>query len=284
MKTLISTPKDKVINYYSTFESRAIYFVLKGVKHFGYYQEGQENIPVLEAQRLMIERIFEKLNLKSGSLLLDAGCGEGETAIYLARKYQIKARGIDILNFNIEKANKKRVDLGLEDEVDFQIMDYANTNFPNETFDAILALETVVHAVDYKNVLKEFYRILKPGGKLSMLEYSMPSLDDFPSDLRNIAEIIIKESGMHSLPYFLHGKFPEILKNAGFSDITVENVTQRVVTMFRKYYTFFWFPYQIIRLFKLQKKFVNITSAVEGYQNFIPNDLWRENIITAIRF
>src|SRR3989344_6078916 len=108
MKTLILTSKDKVIGYYSTLESRAVYFFLKGVKHFGYYPENQENTPILEAQRLMIERIFAKLNLKSGSLLLDAGCGEGETAIYLARKYQIRARGIDILDFNIEKANRKR--------------------------------------------------------------------------------------------------------------------------------------------------------------------------------
>ena len=201
----------------------------------------------------------------------------------MARKYQIRARGIDILDFNIEKANRKRTSLGLKDRVDFQIMDYTNTNFSNETFDAILALETVVHAVDYESVLKEFYRILKPGGKLCMLEYSMSSLDNFPSDLKNVAEMIIRESGMHSLPYFLHGKFPEILKNAGFSSVTVENVTQRVVPMFKKYYALLQFPYKIIKLFKLQKRFINITSGVEAYQNFIPKDLWRENIIAAIK-
>ncbi len=62
MKTLIPTSKDKVISYYSTLESRAVYFALKGVKHFGYYPEDQENISILDAQRLMIEKVFKKLS------------------------------------------------------------------------------------------------------------------------------------------------------------------------------------------------------------------------------
>ncbi len=139
----------------------------------------------------------------------------------------------------------------------------------------------MVHATNYQVALKEFYRVLKPRGKLGILEYSMPPLHDFPLNLRHVAEIIIRESGMYSLPYFLHGKLPEIIKDAGFSNITMENVTQRVVPMFKKYYNFLWFPYQIIKMLKLQKRFVNITSCVEGYQNFIPKDLWRENIIIA---
>jgi len=283
MKTQILNKEDRVIHYYSTLESRAIYFVLKGVKHFGYYPKGRENISVSEAQKLIIERIFKKLNLQNESFLLDAGCGEGEAALYLANKYNVRVNGIDILDFNIEKAIKKMMRLGLDNKVEFKVMDYTNLDFGDETFDGVYTMETLVHAPDYRWTLGEFYRVLKPNGKIILLEYTLAPLDTFPPDLKKIREMIIEESGMYSLPYFLHGRFPEILKDAGFVNISVENATPRTIPLFKKAHFFFYLPYRIINLLGLQKKFVNITSAVEAYENFIPKDLWRENIVTAMK-
>ena len=278
------TPQQKVIDYFASIESRLGYFLLlKGVKHFGYYPEGQEKISMAEAQRLMVEKLYKKLNLKPNSLLLDAGCGEGEVATYLANKYKFQIKGVDLLKFSIEKANKKKLNLGLEKKVEFQVMDYMNSDFSKETFDGIYTMETLVHVPDYKRALQEFYRTLKPRGKLVLFEYSTRSLDNFPSRLRKIRELVIEESGMHSLPHFLHGKFPEILKNAGFTNISVENITPRIIPMLKKLYLIGYLPYQLIKLLRLQRKFINTTSAVEGYKNFIKNDFWRHNIITAIK-
>ena len=283
-KEVVLTPQQKVIDYFTQKESHLGYsLLLKGVRHFGYYPAGQEKISMAEAQRLMVEKLYEELNLKSNSLLLDAGCGEGEVAIYLATKYQFQIEGVDLLKLSIDKANKKRVQSGLEKKVNFQVMDYMKLDFSDEIFDGVYTMETLVHAPDYNRVLREFYRLLKPKGKLVLFEYSTRSLDNFPSRLRKIRKLVIEESGMHSLPHFLHGKFPEILKNTGFTDVSVKNITPRVIPMLKKLYLMAYLPYQLIKLLRLQRKFINTTSSVEGYKNFIKNDFWRYNIITAIK-
>ncbi len=282
MKNIDLIRRQKVIDYFTSRESRWGYsLLLKGVKHFGYYPKENEKISMIEAQRLMVEKLYEKLNLKPNSLLLDAGCGEGEVATYLADKYQFQVKGVDLLKFSIEKANKKRVNLGLEKKVEFRVMDYMNLDFPNEKFDGIYTMETLVHVSDYKRALDGFYRTLKSKGRLVLFEYTMSPIEDISLTFRKTAKMIIKESGMHSLPYFLHGKFPEILKGSGFTNISVENITPRILPMLRKFYLIAYLPYQIIKLLKIQRKFINATSAAEAYKNVIENDFCRYNIVTA---
>ncbi|HEY1835646.1 MAG TPA: hypothetical protein VGG13_02390 [Candidatus Saccharimonadales bacterium] len=73
-----------VIGYYHSWESIIGYRKLHGVKHFGYYPKGKEHISKAEAQLLMSERLAKALALPTGRLVLDAGCGEGGVALYLA--------------------------------------------------------------------------------------------------------------------------------------------------------------------------------------------------------
>jgi len=274
--------KQVIIEYYKTLGSRLWYgFILKGIKHFGYYPVGKENISIKEAQKLMMAKVYEKLALKNNPYLLDAGCGEGETAFYLADKYKIRISGIDILDFNIEKANRKKEKRDLKN-VDFKIMDYSTLDFGNDTFDGVYTIETLVHAIDYRRVLKEFWRVLKPGGKIVLCEYTMKASSEIPPKLQKIEKIIIEGSGMHSLPNFIHGNFSKILEEAGFINISIDEITKRVIPMLEKFYFFAFLPYQLIKLFGLQKCFVNLTTAAE-YKNILKNDGWRYVIVSATK-
>ena len=102
----MSKQANPVIDYYHSVESLLGYRFLKGVKHFGYYPKGQENLSMSEAQLLMNEQLAKALDLKKDSKVLDAGCGEGGVAIYLAKKYGLQVTGIDLLDFNIARAKK----------------------------------------------------------------------------------------------------------------------------------------------------------------------------------
>jgi hypothetical protein len=88
---------------------------------------------------------------------------------------------------------------------------------------------------------------------------------------------------MASLPHFLHGKFPKILKEAGFKKISVEAITPRVMPMLKRFYQIAFIPYQFIKLFGLQGKFINATVAFEGFRIFSRTDFWRYNLVTAFK-
>ena len=278
------SPQQRVIDYYNSWESRWSYaLVLGGVKHFGYYPPGRERISMAEAQRLMVERLAGALDLSGDSLLLDAGCGEGAVALQLAAARGWRVAGVDLLDWNVVRANRPRAALGLAGRVAFHTMDYTRLRFPDGFFDGVYTMETLVHAPDHRQALREFHRVLRPGGRLVLVEYSVCPHEELTPLQRYGADLIVAGSGMHSLPRFLHGTFPGLLEEAGFTGVAVEDITPRVMPMLRRLSQIFALPYRVVERFGWQRTFINATAAVEGYRNLRAGDLWRYNIVTATK-
>ncbi len=227
----------KVLAYYNTKESRFGYtLLLKGTKHFGYYPKNKENISLIKAQHLMEDRLAQALDLPRDSLVLDAGCGEGKVASYLAQRCGLKIIGLDLVQWAINKANKTKRKFNLQDRLEFHVSDYTHIAKRDNIFDGIYTMETLVHSPNYKKALKEFCRVLKSNGHLALFEYSVIDRKTLPKKLQKEFDLIINETGMFSLPYFIHDKFPKILKEAGFRNIKVVNITERIMPMLRLFY------------------------------------------------
>jgi ubiquinone/menaquinone biosynthesis C-methylase UbiE len=270
-------PTQDVVDYYHTRESRWGYqTVLHGIKHFGYYPQGHEDISMSEAVENMMEQVGSRLNLPSGSHVLDAGCGEGATAIHLAQSRRYDIEGVDILDFNIARGKLRAKENGAT--VNFTQASYDKLPFGDNSFDGIYTLETLLHAPDVESALKEFKRVLKPGGKLVMFEYTMPEISEMDPRQQRIFRTIAEGSAMHSFLSFTHGSFPKRLDDAGFRDVKVEDLTDRMVPMLKRFHRLGIVPYQIIKLLGKQKQFVNTTSGVELYRY---RDIFRYNAITA---
>jgi sterol 24-C-methyltransferase len=85
---------------------------------------------------------------------------------------------------------------------------------------------------------------------------------------------------MHALPGFVHGGFPALLAAAGFREVAVEDVSERMRPMVRRLARLLWLPYQLSRLVGMQRRMVNAMAAVEADRH---RDLWRYNVVTATR-
>lgn len=270
-----------VIDYYHSTESRFGYRLLKGIKHFGYYPEGKEDLPILEAQMLMNEQLATALALPANSHVLDAGCGEGNVALYLAKNHSVRVDGIDLLNFNIANAKANAAKEDLADKVSFQIGTYMDLPFEDKTFDAVYTMETLVHAPDYKQVLMEFYRVLKPGGKLVLFEYTIKPESELEQaeveGMKRIKQVNLVAS-MPAFNEFTFGSMEKKLAMAGFKNAKTKDITPRMLPMLKRFYDKARLPYKLFRTMHAENHVINAMSAVEFYEH---QGLWKYEISSA---
>lgn len=255
---------------------------LCGSKHFGFYPKGKK-ISEKEAQILMQEMVAKKLNLTSKDLVLDAGCGQGVVSTFLTKKYECKIEGITVVPFEIKKANLNAEKSEVSDRVNYSKMDYSKTMFNNNHFDCIYTTETLSHSTDIKKTLKEFFRILKKDGRIAFFEYTLAEDKDFSKSEMKILGKVAKGSAMAALKDFRHDEFQNVLSEAGFTNVKVENISENAEPSLARLRKFAIIPYYLfVKPFEFQEKFPNVSAAVEFYK-MGKKGLIRYNIFTGVK-
>lgn len=108
-------------------------------------------------------------------LILDMATGTADMAIMACRiLYPEKISGIDLSSEMLELGRKKVEKEGFTDKIELLKGDGEAINFPDNSFDAVMAAFGVRNFENLENGLKEMLRVLKPGGKLAVLEFSKP--------------------------------------------------------------------------------------------------------------
>lgn len=111
-------------------------------------------------------RIAERLGATSGKHVLEIASGTGGPALYLARMAGCRVTGVDVNAHGIEGASARARAAGLVDRVNFQHADATRRlPFEDASFDALLCMDAVNHLLDRAGVLREWRRVLKPGGR-----------------------------------------------------------------------------------------------------------------------
>lgn len=200
------------------------------------------------------------LNLPAGAKVLDAGCGYSPVARTLHKEFDYDMVGIDLIKERLDNGQQLNQDQGIS--VQFTQGDYHRLPYADNSFDGLYTMETLVHAYDLDGVLSEFKRILKPGGSLVLFEYTIPKLDFVPQPARGLAERVIKNTGMASLPRFTHGSFPTILTGAGFEHAMSEDIRKNVYPS--------WY-----HLWKYALKLVAVDTIKHGFNlDRVPGSTW----------
>lgn len=256
------TESPSVEEYYSSLESRLGYWLLLGnARHCGLWPAGTKwPFPIGRAQRAMEEKLYQRLGLSKGSKVLDAGAGSGIVAAHMAEQHGLNVTGIDLTPFHVEDAQKTITSRNLQGQVSVQFGDYHDlSTFGEGSFDGIYTMETFVHADDPLKVLSNFHRLLKPGGVLVLHEA------DFHWD-SDLMQVVLRLS--HCQNTLKEGSYEDMLAQAGFKDVTVDDLTDNVLPLWRLFGIVGAVPYDVLKFLGLQARFTNVMAGVETYRHW----------------
>ena len=265
----LKTASSTVQAYYSTLESRIGYrLFLGGTRHFGYYfSETAWPWPVTTALRSMEAKLLAILKCSAGARVLDAGCGAGFVAIFMAQIGGFNVEGIDLTPHHITKATQNVQNAGLDDQISVRVGDYHDLHdFQDDSFDGIYTMETLVHSTDPEKVLREFYRLLKPGGRLAMHEYDHLPASDAPSSFSMEARQIAAIAGLPAFEAFELDDLKKLAIKVGYEDVELSDISNHIAPMLWLFYVFALIPYLLLSLFGLHWHFVNTVSGVAMYR------------------
>jgi len=106
------------------------------------------------------------LGVGPGADVLEVGSGSGGPAVYLAAERGCRVTGVDINEHGVRNAAALAQARGVADRVRFETVDASRPlPFAGGTFDAVISNDAMCHIADRPAVLREWHRVLKPGGR-----------------------------------------------------------------------------------------------------------------------
>jgi cyclopropane fatty-acyl-phospholipid synthase-like methyltransferase len=275
--------KNSIIGYYDAtrLDYRILWFGSKNRSvHFGFYDHEVKTHG--EALLNLNKVMARKSEVKHGDIILDAGCGQGGSAVWLAENYDVQVSGITLVPHQVIKAQKHAKKNRVEQRVRFYEQDYTSTHFEDESFTLIWACESVCHAKNKIGFYKEAFRLLKPGGRLICAEY-------FRSNRP------LPPAGEKLLSQWLHGwsindidtvkEHQTNVLECGFTDFNAVDITDFTKPSLRHLHSMsrkLWRFGQFLKSIGLRNKINhgNHFSSIKQYEA-LENQLWNYGLITA---
>jgi ubiquinone/menaquinone biosynthesis C-methylase UbiE len=109
---------------------------------------------------------FDPEAVFGGKVCVDAGCGSGKFSATLARLGAAKVIGIDIGEKGLEFARSQAAKVDYGDRLDYRTGSLLDIPLEDASVDVVWSNGVIHHTLDYEGCVREFARILKPGGTL----------------------------------------------------------------------------------------------------------------------
>lgn len=171
----------------------------------------------IELSAYRLDREFGDLQLSDGSRVLDAGCGTGLVARYLAGRFpRATIAGCDLSGLRVAEAKKLTPP---RTPIRYFECPLEAITAPESAYDRIVCRYVLEHVADPVSVAKEFLRVLRPGGEAVVCDFDglMFNLHPMSERLRSFVDAFLPKI---PVDLYIGRKLPDILARAGFKTVS----------------------------------------------------------------
>jgi demethylmenaquinone methyltransferase/2-methoxy-6-polyprenyl-1,4-benzoquinol methylase len=192
------------------------------------------------------KKVVRLLAESKPKLVLDMATGTADLAIESSSIKELNIKGVDLSEKMLSKGREKIKKKKLTTRIELIKGDSEKILFPDNTFDAATVAFGVRNFENLNKGLEELFRVIRPEGKLIVLEFSKPSSFPykqaynfyFKNILPSIGRLFSKDSSAYtylpdSVNAFPDGiQFKEVLIQCGFSDVKIFPLTFGTATIY----------------------------------------------------
>ncbi|KAK0388322.1 hypothetical protein NLU13_4567 [Sarocladium strictum] len=143
--------------------------------HFCRYSHGESFYQAIARHE---HYLAAQIGIKEGMKVLDVGCGVGGPAREIAKFTGAHITGLNNNDYQIERATHYAEKEELSHQLTYVKGDFMQMSFPDNSFDAVYAIEATCHAPTLEGIYSEIFRVLKPGGIFGVYEWLMTEAYD----------------------------------------------------------------------------------------------------------
>jgi tocopherol O-methyltransferase len=197
--------------------------------HHGYYgADGKEKKDRQQAQNDLIQHLLDWGGIKEApALILDAGCGVGGSARFLARRFGAQVHGLTLSNVQAEEARSFNEKAQMGGQITIAVRDMLTLTPEDGSYDLVWSMESAEHIPAKKQLMKTFNEVLKPGGKLLMATWC---IRETPPPFSAEAQKVLERIGSlyHIPPMISLERYEKIMTETGYVDVQSADWTMAV--------------------------------------------------------
>ena len=239
-QTSAEVSNKEIAEYYDISQFWYTHFWSPTGLHYGFWYEDTKTLE--EAVMNTNKFVMKLLGINTQDVVLDAGCGVGGTSMYIAEEKGVKVEGITLSEVQLKIAKERAAQSKVGNLIGFSQQDFTKTNFREGTFSKVFGIESICHAHRKIDFLKEAYRVMKPGGKIAVIDAFLTETALDPEENKIYTKFI---EGWAVPNLSTKEGFIEDLVQAGFRNVVFHDMHDKVKKSSERIYRHSLFTYPI---------------------------------------
>jgi ubiquinone/menaquinone biosynthesis C-methylase UbiE len=201
----------------------------EGSLHWGYFDESTGD-DFLAASTNLNNMMLARSGIGPDSIVLDLGCGNGNTPVWLAKQRGCYVTGVDLSSVRVRNAREmaSKISPDVASRVAFEKASATNLPFADGLFTHVWSQATIYHVPDKHKALSEVFRVLRDGGTFIFDDLTKPKPQVSAQAKRYVYDRLLFDT-----PFSFVG-YQAALSEKGFAVDQAEDLSAHLATSYRR--------------------------------------------------